>query len=455
MQGAAGGQGETGAVGNDGTDAPARDGNIVSVTGGSVVAGGTAQMHVIGQYTEWTEAPVITTAYEGLSLAVAINSPVSMTITISAAADVHGGEANLVMGELQLPKTIEVIPAASFVLDGEQSNPLRPGQTFSGKIEFAPGFGAAGNFILKTNAADEDPSHVLVTGLALEGGPDRGITGANVEGFVSPGAPAGVINWRIETRNGAQIIPVFAAIEVSDSPAVELALGGNVEASLESGFGLYKLTRGEGGLINAGTVLRAEVQNAAFPVTMSVTLPASGDDSAMLWSNADANLDASSNTVEFIAPRTGVYFLNVDHGELEEEGVALTFSANVEQVEIQMASGEEQTATLTRPGHSAWFARSVAADQTLYWDISAGDESDATPALYVYRNYTDEEGNDIFGQALSLVRGYPVLTGWRLDYYNEVDWPEQWGESVFIWRVIDANLGGGGGYGITFTGGVR
>jgi hypothetical protein len=48
MQGTAGGQGETGAVGDNGTDAPVREGNIVSVTGGSVVAGSTAQMHVIG-----------------------------------------------------------------------------------------------------------------------------------------------------------------------------------------------------------------------------------------------------------------------------------------------------------------------------------------------------------------------------------------------------------------------
>ncbi|MDE0881576.1 MAG: hypothetical protein OSB21_03210, partial [Myxococcota bacterium] len=186
LQGSTGGQGELGADGNNGADAPAREGNIVSVTGGSVVAGGTAQMHVIGQYTEWVEAPVITTEYEGLSLAVAINSPVSMTITISAADDVRGGEANLVMGELQLPKTIVVIPAASFVFDDEQSNPLRPGQTFSGTIVFAPGFGLAGNMVIRTSEVEDGPEHVVFTDVSLEGGIDRGFTGIAVDGFISP-----------------------------------------------------------------------------------------------------------------------------------------------------------------------------------------------------------------------------------------------------------------------------
>jgi hypothetical protein len=455
MQGTAGGQGETGAVGNNGADAPARVGNIVSVTGGSVVAGGTAQMHVIGQYTEWTEAPVITTEYEGLSLAVAINSPVSMTITISAAADVRGGEANLLMGELQLPKTIVVIPAASFVYDEEQSNPLRPGETFSGTIVFAPGFGLAGQSGVKTSEGEDGPQDVLFTSISIEGSQDLGPTGIALEGFISPSAPAGVMNWRVETRNGTQTIPVYGAVEVSDSPAVELTLGGNLDASLDNGFALYKLTRGEGALINAGTVLRAEVQNAAFPVVMSITLPASGDDMALLWSNEDTALDATSNTIELLAPRTGVYFLSVNHGELEEEGVALTFNASVEQVQITMASGQEQAVTIARPGHGAWFARGVAAGQTLFWDIDPADESDATPALYSFRNYTDEDGNDIFGGGLSF-GGDAVLSGYWLGRYGQgIAWPESWGESVFIWRIVDANLGGGGGYDMTFTGGVR
>ena len=33
-------------------------------------------------------------------------------------------------------------------------------------------------------------------------------------------------------------------------------------------------------------------------------------------------------------------------------------------------------------------------------------------------------------------------------------WPADWGESLLFWRIVDADLGGGGGYGMTFTGGV-
>jgi hypothetical protein len=49
-----------------------------------------------------------------------------------------------------------------------------------------------------------------------------------------------------------------------------------------------------------------------------------------------------------------------------------------------------------------------------------------------------------------------VLSGYWLGRYGQgIAWPESWGESVFIWRIVDANLGGGGGYDMTFTGGVR
>jgi hypothetical protein len=394
------------------------------------------------------------TEYEGLSLAVAINSPVSMTITISAAADVRGGEANLLMGELQLPKTIVVIPAASFVYDEEQSNPLRPGETFSGTIVFARGFGLAGQSAVKTSEVEDGPQDVLFTSMSIEGSQDLGPTGIALEGFISPGAPAGVMNWRVETRNGTQTIPVYGAVEVSDSPAVELTLGGNLDASLDNGFALYKLTRGEGALINAGTVLRVEVQSAAFPVITSVTLPASGDDMAMLWTNEHPGLQATSNTIEFIAPRTAVYFLNVDQGESEEEDLVLTFNASVEEVVVTMATGVEQTATLTRPGHGAWFARSVSAGQELYWAIDPADESDATPALYLYRNFTDEDGNDIFGPEIFI--GRSPLFGWDLVQNGRgIAWPETWADALVFWRIVDVNLGGGGGYDMTFTGGVR
>ena len=42
-------------------------------------------MHVMGQYTEWTEAPTITTEYEGLSVSTVVTSPVSLIVTITAA----------------------------------------------------------------------------------------------------------------------------------------------------------------------------------------------------------------------------------------------------------------------------------------------------------------------------------------------------------------------------------
>ena len=92
VQGPQGEQGIQGEAGANGTDTPAREGSIVSVTGGSVVAGSSAEMHVMAQYTEWTEAPEITTDYPGISLSAVVTSPVSMVITITAAEDVRGGE---------------------------------------------------------------------------------------------------------------------------------------------------------------------------------------------------------------------------------------------------------------------------------------------------------------------------------------------------------------------------
>jgi hypothetical protein len=455
VNGAPGGQGIQGEAGQNGIDTPARVGSIVSVVGGSVVAGSTAEMHVTGQYTEWVEAPEITTAYEGLSLETVVTSPVSMVIKITAAADVRGGEANLVMGDLQLPKTVEVIAAASFVLDEGQSNPVRPGESFSGSIKFAPGFSINGqNNAVKSGDDDDAPSHVVFTSFAVEGFSDVGVIAINAAGIVSPSAPVGVMNWRVETLDGGQTIPIYNALEVADIPAVELALGAAVDANLENGFALYRLTGVGGVLINAGTILRAEIQNADFPVTMSLSLPASEDEPAGIWSNADSNLGASSNTIELLVPRTGVYFLSVDHGE-GTAGAEFTFSAGVEQVQMVMATGEDQEVTLTRPGHGAWFARNIAAGQTLHWTIDPSDGSDATPALYIFRNFTDDDGNDIFGQPL-FIGGRTVLDGFWVNYRGRgVAWPEAWGESVFIWRVVDEDLGGGGGYGITFNGGVR
>ena len=80
VQGAQGAQGVQGEPGAPGADAPAREGTIVSVTTGPVVAGGSVEMHVMGQYTEWTEAPTITTEYEGLSVSTVVTSPVVRSI---------------------------------------------------------------------------------------------------------------------------------------------------------------------------------------------------------------------------------------------------------------------------------------------------------------------------------------------------------------------------------------
>ena len=110
--------------------------------------------------------------------------------------------------------------------------------------------------------------------------------------------------------------------------------------------------------------------------------------------------------------------------------------------------------TLTRPGHGAWFARTVSVGQNLFWSINASNGSDASPVSYIYRNFTDDDGNDIYGGGLRL-GGNPYLSGNLLNYPNGITWPDSLGDSVFIWRIVDAQLGGGGGYGITFNGGVR
>jgi len=186
---------------------------------------------------------------------------------------------------------------------------------------------------------------------------------------------------------------------------------------------------------------------------MGLSLPASGDDEPMAWSNTDANLSAHANVIEVLTPRTGVYFLTVDHAD-NEVGAEFTFTASVEQVEIQLASGEDQEVTLTRPGHGAWFARGVAGGQNLFWTIAPSDESDASPVSYIFRNYADDDGNDIYGDRL-VFNGRPVLSGSLLNLPDGITWPDSLGEATFIWRVVDAQLGGGGGYGITFNGGVR
>jgi hypothetical protein len=456
VQGPQGEQGVQGEAGANGADAPAREGSIVSVTGGSVVAGSSAEMHVMGQYTEWTEAPEITTDYPGISLSAVVTSPVSMVITITAAEDVRSGEANLVMGDLQLPKTVEVTQAATFILDEGQANPVRPGQTFSGTIEFAPGFSISGSSSVKWNLEDDAPEFIVLTeSLGVEGPADQGVTGLGVTGLVAPNAVSGEMNWRVITLNAAQTIPVYSALQIQDSPAVDMPLDGTIEATLENGFGLYRLARGENPLIPAGTVVRVEVQNADFPVNLAVSLPASGDDRPALWTNEDVYLEASSNTVEFIAPRTAAYFASVDHGE-GLAGAELTYSIGGEQIEMVPATGQPQEATLARPGHGAWFARSITAGQTLTWSIVPGEDSDATPALYPFRNFTDDDGVDVFGQRLVFYQGRIVLTGAYLYYPGRgVSWPESWGESLYIWRVVDQNLGGGGGYTISFTGNVE
>jgi hypothetical protein len=291
--------------------------------------------------------------------------------------------------------------------------------------------------------------------MQIEGSNDMGASGITVSGFVSPSAANGVADWRVLTLNEAQTIPVHNALEIADAPAVDLALGGTAESNLESGFALYRMTNGQGEVITAGTIVRVEALNADFPLSMLVSIPGTEDDAAMSWSNADAVLEATSPTVEFMAPRTGAYFLSVDHEE-NLAGAEFTFTVSSAQVEMNLASGQPQTVTLERPGHSAWFARGITAGQAMSWSVNPADESDATPAVYLYRNYTDEEGNDLFGSAL-YIGGRPVLRGSDINYLGglNIAWPEAWGEAVFIWRVLDANLGGGGGYGMTFTGNVQ
>ena len=222
VQGPQGEQGLQGPAGANGEDAPAREGSIVSVTGGAVVAGSSSQMHVLAQYTEWTEAPAITTDYEGVSATAVVTSPVSLVITITAAEDVRSGEANLVMGDLQLPKAVEVTAAARFVLDEGQEQPLRPGQPFSGQIVFSEGFGLGGSTSVKFNEEDDAPINVVLTETPeIQGTSYVGSTGITISGFVSPSAAAGVNHWRVTTLDSEQTIPVYDAIEIADAPAIE------------------------------------------------------------------------------------------------------------------------------------------------------------------------------------------------------------------------------------------
>ena len=464
VQGAQGEQGLQGEPGAAGADAPTREGSVVAVSDGTVTAGSSTELHVLAQYTEWTEAPGISTDYEGLTVNAVVTSPVSMVITITAEPDVRGGEANLIVDGLQLTKSVEVIPAARFVPNEGQTNQVRPGQPFAGRIELASGFGFNGTVGIKTSESDESDERVVLTPIEDEGGvlrsflfesrPGYGATAIILEGVVAPNTPSGVMNWRIENQSGNQIIPVYDALEIADVPAVDFALGGTVDASLEDGFGLFRLVQGEGGVIAAGTVVRVEALNADFPVAITASLPASGDELARTWTNTDTNIDITTNTVEFIAPRTAAYFVSMSHAD-SSVGAEFTYTASSEVIQMQIADGQPTEVTLQRPGHGAWFARSITAGQTLTWSVSPGQDSDYTPAFYMFRNFTDEEGADIFGQSLR-IGSNPLITGFYLTYYGRgLSWPEAWGESLFIWRVIDASLGGGGGYTLTFTGNVQ
>jgi len=463
IQGAQGEQGIQGPAGVDGADAPAREGSVVAVTGGTVTAGASAEIHVLAQYTQWTEAPVISTDYDGLAVSAVVTSPVSMIITITAEPEIRGGEANLIVDGLQLTKTVEVIPAARFVPNEGQTNQVRPGQAFAGRIELAPGFGFSGSVRLKTKENDDSDDRVILTPLLddedvlrpflFDGRPGYGVTTIILEGVVAPNTAAGVMNWSIENRGGDQIIPVHRALEVSDSPATELELGSSVDETLENGFGLYRITGAQGAPISAGAVVRAELLNADFAADMKLSIQASGDDAAVVWSNEDTLLRTQSNTIEIIAPRSGVFFLTVDHAD-GEAGAEFTFTASAETVTIQPATGQDQEVVLARPGHGAWFARSVAVGQNLFWSISPSDESDASPVSYIYYNFTDDDGNDTYGAPLSF-NGSRILSGNLLDVPDGITWPDSLSDAVFIWRVVDAQLGGGGGYGITFNGGVR
>ena len=49
---------------------------------------------------------------------------------------------------------------------------------------------------------------------------------------------------------------------------------------------------------------------------MKLSIPASGDDQALIWSNADTNLMVQS-TNRGDRPAAGVYFLTVDHNDDE------------------------------------------------------------------------------------------------------------------------------------------
>ena len=451
LQGPQGEQGIPGEDGQQGPDAPARDGNIVWVSGNSVTAGQTAQLRVLAQYTEWTEAPTITTDYEGLSIETALVSPVSMIISVTAAADVRGGEANLQVGDLQLPKTLQVIPAARFVMDEEASASLRPGQNFSGKIVFAEGFGLAESTQVDT-VGDANP--VLFRDLDLEGSSFAGDLAITVDATIAPNAQPGAVDMEITTLNGRQVIPVWNAVEVINSPAADVAIEGTVEGNLEEGFSLFRITGAGGALINAGSVLRIEVQGEDFPTTMSLALPAGeNDEPAQLWSNFDEGLDASSRVIELVTPRTGVYFLSVDHGE-GLAGAEFTFSASVSQIQPQVADGTEYDVTLERPGHGAWIATTIVAGQSFYWDAEVSDESDASPAVRFFRNYTDDDGVDHFGQGL-LLYGLSVIPESSFRWSNGalgVAWPEAWGESLVFMRFTDDALLGGGAYTMTISG---
>ena len=327
---------------------------------------------------------------------------------------------------------------------------------FSGTIVFAEGFGISGNSTVKT--AGETQS-VIFTAFETEGDSFTGVTAIKAEGQISPAAAAGVIDLEVITLNETQTIPIWRAMEVADAPAVDLALAdGRVEATLENGFSLFRVTGANDGIVTAGTIIRVEALGAEFPVKMTLSMPGDDDNNPILISNTDENLDATSNTIELLAPRSGSYFLSIDHEE-STQGAEFTFTAAATQVQMQNANNQDTEVVLERPGHGAWFARNIAAGQYFRWAINPTQGSDAVPAVYFMRNYTNEDGEDIFGEG---VRVYQApLSGLYLNYlgrYNGgrgMEWPGTWEESLLIWRVVDVELGGGQAYGLTFNGGVN
>ena len=213
-----------------------------------------------------------------------------------------------------------------------------------------------------------------------------------------------------------------------------------------------------------GSIIRAEILDADFPALIEVAVLGDRNADPPLPARSVVNTDAQmgnsrTNAVEWIAPRTGVYYMTVSHAD-NERSADFTYTASFTQVQLQVAElGQDQVVPLARPGHSGWFAREVTPGQTLFTTLTSSGDETADPALRIYFSYRTEDGQDVYGAQIRFGSDIYVFnnTNGYLRYFGGagVTWPGSLPNSLLYYRVSDATMRGGPGYQLTFNGGVR